>query len=132
VALTAAVAASDDRLGSPADWRLHVLIRNDGSEAVSLSTSTMIGSVAFELRDEHGRQLPLGPPPMPPSDLTRGLVVLPPDGALPLEFRGDELLPETPPEGRYRLRFAGSAPPLEGAWSGRIESPWVEFVVGAR
>lgn len=49
-----------------------------------------------------------------------------------LQRAAGELLPDPPPAGRYRLRFAGSAPPLVGAWSRRIESPWVEFVVGAR
>jgi hypothetical protein len=29
--------------------------------------------------------------------------------------------------GRYRIRFAASAPPLEDAWAGTVESPWVEF-----
>ena len=66
-----------------------------------------------------------------PREYEDALVVVPPDGTLPLDFRGDELLPDPPPAGRYRLRFAGTAPWLESAWSGRIESPWVEFVVGA-
>ena len=111
----------------PAGDRLDVEIVNAGDEPVRFSTATMLGSAAFELRDDGGRPVPLGPPPMPPADLAAGLVTLAPGDSTTLGFRIAELLPDGPPRGRHRLRFAAGAPPLEGAWSGRIESPWVEL-----
>lgn len=111
----------------PAGDRLDVEIVNEGDEPVRFSTATMLGSAAFELRDDVGRPVPLGPPPMPPADLAAGLVTLAPGGSTTLSFRRADLLPDGPPPGRVRVRFAAGAPPLEGAWSGRVESPWVEL-----
>jgi hypothetical protein len=112
---------------TPAGDRVEVEIVNVGEEPVRFSTATMLGSAAFELRDEAGRPVPLGPPPMPPADLAAGLVELAPGESTTLTFRAAELLPDGPPRGRHLLRFAAGAPPLEGAWSGAVESPWVEL-----
>ena len=111
----------------PAGDRLEVEIVNAGDEPVRFSTATMLGSAAFELRDDAGVPVPLGPPPMPPGDLAAGIVDLAPGESTTLTYRAAELLPDGPPPGRHRLRFAAGAPPLEGAWSGRVESPWVEL-----
>ena len=111
----------------PAGDRVEVEIANDGPEPVRFSTATMIGSAAFDLAGADGRPLPLGPPPMPPADLAAGLVTLAPGESTTLRYRLAELLPDGPPPGGHRLRFAAAAPPLEGAWSGRVESPWVEL-----
>ena len=119
MALRAAVTADGDRLD--------VAIVNEGGEPVRFSTATMLGSAAFEARDGDGRPVPLGPPPMPPADLAAGMVELAPGDSTTLSFRRAELLPDGPPPGRLRIRFAAGAPPLEGAWSGRVESPWVEL-----
>jgi hypothetical protein len=118
VALTAAL--------RPAGGEVEVEIANGGAEPVRFSTATMLGSAAFELADAEGRPVPLGPPPMPPSDLAAGLVTLEPGGSTTLRYRLGDLLPDGPGKGR-RLRFAAAAPPLEGAWSGTLESPWVEL-----
>jgi len=64
---------------------------------------------------------------MPPSDLEAPMVALAPGESTTLRFRRAALLPDGPPAGRSRLRFAAAAPPVEGAWSGRLESPWVEL-----
>ena len=112
---------------TPEGDRFAVELLNEGDEPVRFSTATMLGSAAFELRDDGGRPVPLGPPPMPPSDLAAGMVELAPGAATTLTFGRAELLPDGPPPGRHRLRFAADAPALEGAWSGRIESPWVEL-----
>jgi hypothetical protein len=119
VALTAAVRPADDEIA--------VEIANPGSDPVRFSTATMLGSAAFDLTDAEGRPVPLGPPAMPPSDLAAGLLTLAPGEATTLRFRIADLLPDGPPAGRHRLRFAAAAPPLEGAWSGTLESPWVEL-----
>jgi len=87
----------------------------------------MIGSAAFKVTDTEGRPVALGPPPMPPADLETPMVALAPGEATTLTFRRGDLFPDGPPTGRSRLRFAAAAPPLEGAWSGRVESPWVEL-----
>lgn len=112
---------------TPAGVNLDVEITNEGADPVRFSTATMVGSAAFELRDEAGRPAPLGPPPMPPSDLAAELVEVAPGESATLSFRRADLLPDGPPPGRHRLRFAADAPALEGAWSGRLESPWVEL-----
>lgn len=112
---------------TPAGDRLDVEIANEGSEPVRFSTATMLGSAAFELADAAGRPVPLGPPPLPPSDLEAGMVRLAPGESTTLRFRRAELMPDGPPAGPHRLRFAAGAPPLAGAWSGRLESPWVEL-----
>ena len=119
MALRAAVRFAGDRI--------EVEIANEGREPVRFSTATMVGSVAFEVRDADGRPLPLGPPPTPPADLRAGLVTLAPGESTTLRVHRAGLLPGGAPAARARLRFAADAPPLEGAWSGRVESPWVEL-----
>lgn len=111
----------------PAGERVDVEIANEGEEPVRFSTATMLGSAAFDLADADGRPVPLGPPPMPPSDLAAGLLTLAPGATTTLSYRRGDLLPDGLPAGRHRLRFAAVAPPLEGAWSGRVESPWIEL-----
>ena len=111
----------------PAGDGVEVEIANAGPEPVRFSTATMLGSAAFELTDGEGRPVPLGPPPMPPSDLAAGLVTLAPGESTTLRYRLGDLLPDGPPAGGHRLRFAAAAPPLEGAWSGTLESPWMEL-----
>jgi hypothetical protein len=113
----------------PAMWDLEVDIVNDGEEPLRLSLALMTGSVAVEIEDERGAPVPLGPPPTPPDDLAADLVMLAPGESVRLSFHGDELLPDRPPPGRYRARFAAQAPEVDGAWSGRVESPWVRFEV---
>ena len=110
----------------PAGDEVEVEIANGGPDPVRFSTATMLGSAAFDLTDAEGRPVPLGPPPMPPSDLAAGLVTLAPGESTRLRFRLGDLLPDGPGGGR-RLRFAAAAPALEGAWSGTLESPWVEL-----
>ena len=112
---------------TPAGDEVEVEIANAGQDPVRFSTATMLGSAAFDLADAEGMPVPLGPPPMPPSDLAAGLVTLAPGESTTLRYRTSDLLPDGPPAGRNRLRFAAAAPPLEGAWSGRLESPWVEL-----
>jgi len=129
VALTASVALSGEPVTHPTMWQLKVDIRNDGDEAVRVSTATMLGSVSFEIVDADGRPVPLGPPPMPPSNLATGMTTIEPGGSLTLEFHGDELFPDAPAPGRYRLRFAARAPAVGDAWSGSIVSPWVPLDV---
>lgn len=125
--MSARLELSSPRLENPAAWELEVQLRNDADEPLRFSTATMRGSVAFDVADANGEPVALGPPPTPPADLTAGLVELEPGGTLDLRYRGDELLTSPPPPGRYRVRFAASAPPLDAAWSGTVESPWVEF-----
>jgi hypothetical protein len=107
--------------------RVEVEIANEGPEPVRFSTATMIGSVAFEVRNDAGRPVRLGPPPTPPADLEAGALTLAPGESTTLRFRLADLLPGGVPLGRHRIRFAADAPPLEDAWSGRVESPWVEL-----
>jgi hypothetical protein len=127
VALSAAVELSTTRLQHPALWEVRVRLHNAGGEPVRFSTATMLAPVSFQVTGPDGRAVPLGPPPVPPSDLAAGLTTLGPGESLELSFAGDELLADAPPPGRYRLRFAARAPAVEGAWNGTIESPWVEF-----
>ena len=110
----------------PAGDGVEVEIANGGADPIRFSTATMLGSAAFDLADADGRPVPLGPPPMPPSDLTAGLVTLAPGESTTLRYRLGDLLPDGPGSGR-RLRFAAAAPPLEGAWSGALESAWLEL-----
>jgi hypothetical protein len=127
VALTAAVELSAARLQHPALWEVRVRLHNAGGEPVRFSTATMLAPVSFQVAGLDGRAVPLGPPPVPPSDLAAGLTTLGAGESLELRFAGDELLPDAPPPGRYRLRFIARVPAVQGAWSGTIESPWVEF-----
>jgi hypothetical protein len=117
--LTAEVSLAGDRLD--------VEIVNAGDEPVRFSTATMIGSAAFKVTDADGRPVALGPPPMPPADLETPIVALAPGESTTLTFRRGDLFPDGPPPGRSRLRFAAAAPPVADAWSGRVESPWVEL-----
>jgi hypothetical protein len=117
VAVTAALEREGDTL--------RVVLRNDDDAPVTFSTAAMVGSPAFELVDEAGRPVPLGPPPTPPADLRAGLVTLAPGGTTALAFDLMALLPDGVGAGGHRLRFAGTAPPLEGAWSGCVLSPWI-------
>ena len=110
----------------PAGDGVEVEIANGGADPVRFSTATMLGSAAFELADADGRPVPLGPPPMPPSDLAAGLVTLAPGESTTLQLPPRRPAARRAGSGR-RLRFAAAAPPLEGAWSGTLESPWVEL-----
>jgi hypothetical protein len=111
----------------PAGDRLDVEITNAGDEPVRFSTATMIGSAAFQVTDTDGRPVALGPPPMPPADLATPMVALAPGESTTLTFRRGDLFPDGSPPSRSRLRFAAAAPPVEGAWSGRVESSWVDL-----
>jgi hypothetical protein len=129
VALTATIAPSSPHLNDPSAWSLRVDLRNDGVATARVATATMLGPVSFEVVDEAGSRVPLGPPPLPPQDLGAGVETIEPGASLTLHFHGDELFPDAPAPGRYRVRFAAQAPAVEDAWSGLIESPWVSFSV---
>jgi hypothetical protein len=129
MAVSAEVGLSSDRLREPTAWHVRVELRNQGDEPLRLSTATMFGPVSFEVLGAADRRVPLGPPPTPPGDLTAGVRTIEPGGCIPLEFHGDELFPNAPEPGRYRLRFAAQAPGVDDTWEGRIISPWVEFTV---
>jgi hypothetical protein len=129
VALTATIAPSSPDLNDPSAGSLRVDVRNDGVATARVATATMLGPVSFEVVDEAGTRVPLGPPPLPPQDLGAGMATIEPGASLTLHFHGDELFPDAPAPGRYRVRFAAQAPAVEDAWSGLIESPWVSFSV---
>jgi hypothetical protein len=129
VALSATVALSGVALDQPTAWGIRVELHNHGSEPVRLSTATMLGAVSFEVVDGTDRRVPLGPPPTPPDDLAGSTTTIEPGGSLVLDFRGNELFPDAPGPGSYKLRFAGHAPAVGDSWEGRIVSPWVAFTV---
>ena len=132
MALTAAVTLSGAELMDPAGWSVHVDIRNDGDASQRVATGTLLGPVAFEIEDAAGTPVASGPPPMPPADLAASVLGLAPGGSLALDFGGHELLPDAPPPGSYRLRFAAETPEVDGAPSATITSPWVAFEVATR
>jgi len=117
VALTAELERDGDRL--------LVNLANTGDAPLTFSASAMAGTPAFEVVDADGGPVPLGPPPTPPADLREGLVTLQPGEALCLVQDLMALLPGGP-DGARRVRFAGTAPPLPGVWSGKVLSPWIE------
>jgi len=123
--LTASVSASDRAGGAG----IEVTIENAGSEPVTLTTATFAPSLAFEVTDQAGTPVPLGPPPVPPSDLAAGAATIDAGGSLALSYSLAELLPGGAGPGRYRLRFAADVPAIEGGWSGRITSDWVTLTV---
>jgi hypothetical protein len=106
-------------MDQPALWQVRVVVRNDGDRPVRLRTAVLAAPLAFELVDEAGRPVPLGPPPVPPSDVAAETESVGPGATLTLDYRGDELLPDAPPPGRYRLRFVGDG----------VESPWIDVDV---
>jgi hypothetical protein len=115
VAVSAVVEVSGDAL--------RVVVRNDGGDAVRIPRSLLFPGLAFEVVGADGRELPLGPPPVPPADLDAETATLGPGETLALAYRTKELFAGDPPGGRHRLRFAVDASPA------RIESPWVDLVV---
>jgi hypothetical protein len=133
VALTATVALAGAVLVEhPALWEIHVEIHNDEDSSRRLVTGTLLGAVSFEIVDAAGAPVPLGPPPMPPSDLEASVAEIAPGGSLALDFTGNELLADAPPPGAYRLRFAVDVPAVDGAPEALIVSPWVAFEVATR
>src|SRR5262249_32277926 len=123
------IAPSSPHLNDPSAWSLRVDLRNDGVATARVATATMLGPVSFEVVDEAGSRVPLRPPPLPPPGPGAGVRTSGPGPALTLHFHGDELFPDAPAPGRYRVRFAAHAPAVEDAWSGLIASPWVSFSV---
>jgi hypothetical protein len=119
MALTAALEPSSLRLEHPSVWQIRVLVRNEGDEAARIATAGLAAPLSFELVDGAGRVVPLGPPPVPPADLGAHVKTVGAGETITLEYHGDELLPATPPPGRYRLRFVGDG----------VESPWIELDV---
>ena len=119
MALTAALEPSSPRLEQPALWQVRVLLRNEGDEPTRIATAGFAAPLSFELVDDAGRPVALGPPPVPPSDLDASAATVGAGETLTLDYHGDELLPDAPPPGRYRLRFV----------SERVESPWIELDV---
>ena len=119
MALTAELEPSSLRLEHPALWQVRVVVRNEGDQSVRIPSALLAGALAFELVDPAGRPVPLGPPPVPPADLAADTATVRAGESLTLEYPGDELLPDSPPSGLYRLRFA----------AGGIESPWVDLEV---
>lgn len=105
--------------------RIEVTITNSGAAPVTISTVTFAPSLAFEVTDAEGAPVPLGPPPVPPSDLAATTATIDAGAALDLSYRAGELFGGAAPRGRHRLRFAAELPPVQGAWSGRITSDWL-------
>jgi hypothetical protein len=106
-----------------------ISIANDGAEPLAVSTATFAPSLALEVTDAAGARVPLGPPPMPPADLAATVRAIEPGGALSLSYSAGEIFPGGLEAGRYRLRFATDVPAVDGAWSGRIASDWVDFAL---
>jgi hypothetical protein len=119
VALTAALEPSSPRLEQPALWHVRVLLRNEGDAPVRIATAGLAAPLSFELVDDAGRAVALGPPPVPPSDLEASAAMVEAGETLTLDYHGDELLPDAPAPGRYLLRFVADG----------LESPWIELDV---
>ena len=115
MALSAALEPSSPRLEHPSLWQVRVLVRNDGDEPACVATAGLAAPLSFELVDDAGRPVALGPPPVPPADPDAGAETVGAGETLTLDYHGDELLPDAPPPGRYRLRFV----------TGGLESPWI-------
>ena len=123
MALTAELEPSSSRLEQPALWQARVVLRNEGGEPVRIPTALLAAPLAFELVDAAGRPAALGPPPVPPADLEASTRTVAPGESLTLDYHGNELLPDVPPPGSYRLRFAADAA------GERLESPWIDLDV---
>jgi hypothetical protein len=122
---SAAVSTSEDQDG----LIVKVVITNGDAGPLRLCTATFAPSLALEVTDAAGVPVPLGPPPMPPSDLESYTATIEPGGSLPVSYTGAEIFPGGIPAGRYKLRFAASIPAIDDAWSGPIISDWVAFTV---
>ena len=123
MALTAELEPSSSRVEHPARWQARVVLRNEGGDPVRIPTALLAAPLAFELIDAAGRPAALGPPPVPPADLDASTRTVAPGESLTLDYHGNELLPDVPPRGSYRLRFAADAA------GERFESPWVDLEV---
>src|SRR5262249_26104014 len=122
-ALTATIAPSSPHLNDPPAWSRGVDRGNDGVATARVATATMLGPVSFEVVDEAGARVPLGPPPLPPQDLGAGIETIEPGASLTLHFHGDELFPDAPAPRRYRGRLAAQAPAVGDAWRGLLAAP---------
>ena len=132
MALSIALTPTDTVLRELGDWRVDAALLNDSTEAVRVATALLAAPLVFELVHADGTPVTLGPPPVPPDDVAGSLRTVAPGATLTLGYAGHELLPDAPPPGRYRLRFAATLPELgTGAWSGDLVSAWIGLEVAA-
>ena len=106
---------------------VNVVIANDDSAPVKLCTATLAPALALQVTGAGGEPVPLGPPPMPPADLSAYTVTIEGGGTLDFTWPGTEVFPSGLAPGTYRLRFDANVPAVDGGWSGELTSDWVEF-----
>jgi hypothetical protein len=108
---------------------VQVVIRNGSPAPITLCTVTFAPSLALEVGDASGAPVPLGPPPMPPSDLSAFTTTIEGGGSLALSYPEVEIFPGGAAPGAYRVRFATNVPQVDGGWSGQITSDWVTLTL---
>jgi hypothetical protein len=110
------------------DVNISVVVTNDGPDPALLNRSFLeMPAITLEIRDRDGNRVPLGPPPVPPTEDQQTWDELAPGKALELRYTGGELFGVSPPPGRYSIRFVDPTPRSETQPA--FQSDWVSFTV---
>jgi len=117
------------------ELRVTVSVRNESSSAPLRFNAQYFTAPALMLKfeDSQGKPVPTGGPPMPAHDDGKvGRVDLSPGQAISHTYEGNLIFGAKLRPGKYLVRFLyWNGTQFPGEWSGTLETPRVEFELGA-
>lgn len=130
--LHATISLATPNLSSAADLLVKVVITNSSDHPIRINSMWM-GVAQFMLKVRRADATPVhpGPPPTPIiDDGTQARVTIAPQRKVELALRGSSYFAGPIAPGTYQVRFHyENAETSHGDWTGKLETPWVPFVV---
>jgi hypothetical protein len=132
--LSAEVTVPHPRIKDADALEVRVVLTNESAQHLRLNAMVLdVALLVLRVQQPDGTPVPFMPPPTPQVDDGQiGRIELQPGGAKMYTYFGRSLFGDALAPGKYEVRFlydntAGGP----GEWTGRIESGWIGFEVGA-
>jgi hypothetical protein len=122
--------ATSPKDAPPGEFAVRATFSNASGETARLNVHQAAHpSLVLEVRDEHDQPVLLPPPSVPDEREREPPAEIQPGASLTIDYAG--FLDRSLPAGTYRVRYAGRSAGVGGTPDDPLESPWLEFVVGA-
>ena len=116
------LALARSRVDDVADLRVSARLTNDSADPVALNMDFLsMPALVLQVKDESDAPVPLGPPPVPPLEISRE--DLPAGESVRFSYHG--IFGSPPPAGTYYIRFYFR----DEAPVGVLRSSWTRFTV---